>query len=250
LPCVDLKFEHFISAARGSSNASLSQTTYMDATHTRSRWFLRSFALSLCIPALLGGIALAGCAAELEDPERFQAPPGTGGIPGTSTGGSNQGGAIGQGGLTNQGGVTNQGGAPGSGGTNTGGAAGVGPGGMPSTGGAQQNVAMPDCAKTILATKCGNICHAVSTPVFGSLLLAGNEMDIVQRLLDVPATNDSVQNKESCVPGALLIDSANPAESVFLKRIKGTQDCGTRMPDATGLSATEIQCIESWIMSF
>ncbi len=210
----------------------------MDATHSRSGWFLRSRSLFLGV-SLLGSAAIVGCAAELDDPERFVPPAGNGGSGGLI--GSSNGGGAGSSGSPGQGGAPSVGGTAGMG---SGGMAPTGSGGAP-----QQNVMMPDCAKTILATQCANSCHAVSTPIFGSLNLAGSEDQVVQRLLDVPATNDSVLNKESCVPGALLINSANPAESVFLKRVKGTQDCGTQMPTG-GLKATEIQCLESWIMSF
>jgi hypothetical protein len=72
------------------------------------------------------------------------------------------------------------------------------------------------------------------------------------RIKDVPATNSGITgDKSGCGAGALLINSTTNAESVMLKRIKGTQGtCGTQMPLGVPLNATDSKCLEDWIMSF
>jgi hypothetical protein len=111
---------------------------------------------------------------------------------------------------------------------------------------------LPACAKTILTT-C-TACHskaAVSIPaVGGGLDLSGD--DVGTRLKDALATNAGVMgDKSGCSPGALLVNSTANAESIMLKRVKGTQGtCGTRMPTTGPLSDTEIKCLEDWIMAY
>jgi hypothetical protein len=204
----------------------------MQAKNRRAR--LRTFSLrSAAKPALylLGfTIAAASCAAELEDPARYTVANETKGI---ATGGTTPTATGGSGG----GGTTAMGGTKATGGT-------AGP-----TGGAGSGmVTLEACVKTIF-TECA-ACHSTQLKdSFGGLDLSGDA--VITRMKDVVATNKGVANAPACVPGALLINSANPAESVLLKRVKGTQNCGTTMPTGTtGLTGEKLKCIEDWVMKF
>jgi hypothetical protein len=184
---------------------------------------LRKLALpATCLVGLL--IAAASCAADLADPAQYTAARnlgGGGGSPPSMTGGTTAGGQT------------------------TGGTAGMGGGAVPP---------LPACAKTVLYNSCSLACHnknLVSAPTAsGGLDLSGD--DVGMRIKDAPATNLGVMgDKSGCGMGALLINSTNNAESVMLKRIKGTQGtCGTPMPLGNTLNATDLKCLEDWIMSF
>jgi hypothetical protein len=52
-----------------------------------------------------------------------------------------------------------------------------------------------------------------------------------------------------CVQGALLINTANPAESFMLKKLLGTQlNCGKQMPIAPGsITEAERACLVEWV---
>jgi hypothetical protein len=108
-------------------------------------------------------------------------------------------------------------------------------------------VTLDACVKTVF-TACTS-CHSTAAKdFFGGLDLSGDA--VITRLKDVAATNMGVSNAGACMPGALLINSANPADSVLLKRVKGTQSCGTLMPPSPPLTSTELKCIEDWVMKF
>jgi hypothetical protein len=184
---------------------------------------LRRLALpATCLVGLL--IAAASCAADLADPAQY-------------TAARNLEGGSGSPSMT--GGTGASGGTPTAGGT----AGGMGGGMVPP---------VPACAQSILVT-C-TACHntgAVGFPALsGSLDLSGDNVGI--RLKDAPATNAGVMgDKSGCGMGALLINSTTNAESVMLKRIKGTQGtCGSRMPTTGPLPDAEIKCLEDWIMAF
>ena len=198
----------------------------MQAKDLRSRFRFSSFRQAAKPVLYLAALAVAGasCAAELEDPDRYKVASGqaqaTGGIPVAppSTGGTSQGGTTGM----------------------TGGSTGM-------TGGSTGAVTLDACVKTLFM-EC-TICHSTAAKsFFGDLDLSGD--DVIARLKDLPATNKGVSNPASCTPGQLLINSANPAESVLLKRVKKTQSCGTAMPDANGLSGAKLTCLEAWVNKF
>jgi hypothetical protein len=110
--------------------------------------------------------------------------------------------------------------------------------------------ATPACVTAALTAKCTVTCHSKEqAPFFGGLDLSG---DFLPRLLDKPATYMSVteMEKPKCVAGAKLIDSATPANSVFLKKITATQACGTAMPQTGELTADEKTCLQNWIQTF
>ncbi|MFO7179997.1 MAG: hypothetical protein DIU78_014970 [Pseudomonadota bacterium] len=184
------------------------------------------------VALLLAVAASAACAAELEEPSRFT--PGGG----LSTGGS----TIGSGGFT--GGTT--GGTAGSGGT-TGGTAGSG-----GTAGGGSGSPIPAetaaCWESIVTMKCF-FCHFnANTP--GKLDMSGGSAEHAARMKNVPATNDSVANPGTCAPGEKLIDPINVDNSVLLKRLNGTQSCGSSMPQGLApLTAAEMTCVRNWVMS-
>ena len=199
----------------------------MQAKDLRSRFRFSSFRQAAKPVLYLAALAVAGasCAAELEDPDRYKVASGqaqaTGGIPVAppSTGGTSQGGTTGM----------------------TGGSTGM-------TGGSTGAVTLDACVKTVFMSQC-NFCHSPGLKSsFGELDLTGD--DVIARLKDVPATNKGVSNVGSCTPGSLLINSANPAESVLLKRVKKTQNCGTPMPAPAGLSGADLACVEAWVNKF
>ncbi|HLV66598.1 MAG TPA: hypothetical protein VKY73_12335 [Polyangiaceae bacterium] len=167
--------------------------------------------------ALVLAVALsAACATELEDPARFT------------------GSALGAGGSA--GGVTGSGGTTGSGGS----------AGTAGSGGSGPDTAT--CWLNIVRTQC-LICHAsAATP--GKIDLSGTGPQIAARLRDVPPTNDAVADPESCLPGEKLIDPNNVDNSVLLKRLNGTQSCGSRMPSGlSALSAAQLTCVRTWVES-
>jgi len=49
-------------------------------------------------------------------------------------------------------------------------------------------------------------------------------------------------------PRDLLIDAANPAESLMLKKVNGTFSCGSLMPSTTSpLTELELACLTDWV---
>jgi hypothetical protein len=194
---------------------------------------LRSFSpRSAAKPALYLGfmIAAASCAAELQDPDSYKVANETA----TATGGTTP---AATGGITSTGGTTGAGGT-----TSTGGTAG------PTGGAAPSMVTLDACVKNVFSTQC-TACHSTALKdSFGGLDLSGDA--VITRLKDVAATHKGVSNPTACVSGALLINSANPAESVLLKRVQGTQNCGTPMPFAPGLTGDNLKCIQDWVMKF
>jgi hypothetical protein len=90
-------------------------------------------------------------------------------------------------------------------------------------------------------------CHAPATKdFFGGLDLVG--ATVTDRLMNVMAKNTMATNAASC--GTKLIDADNPAQSVLLKRISGTSDCGPAMPSGNGVTGPDLECLKTWIMSF
>jgi hypothetical protein len=93
-------------------------------------------------------------------------------------------------------------------------------------------------------------CHSATGLKFGGLDLSGGDA-VIARVVGIAATNAEVADKSSCTPGALLVDPANPMNSVMYKRLKGTQGtCGNAMPQGFAMTATDSKCLEDWILSF
>ncbi len=64
-----------------------------------------------------------------------------------------------------------------------------------------------------------------------------------------PGVEVRLVGKTNAMCGGLLVDSRNPAESVFYKKLSDKPPCGTRMPPSVALSAQDQQCILTWIGS-
>jgi hypothetical protein len=182
--------------------------------------------------SLVGAVALAGgCASDLDNPDAYPAamaggggapPTVTGGTPGTPTGGSV---------------------------TTTGGSVGTTGGAPPATGGSAGSTPppLPACVTTAFMNATCTTCHAPATKdFFGGLDLAG--ATVTDRLMNVAAKNTMATNVATC--GTKLIDADNPAQSVLLKRISGTSDCGPAMPSGNGVTGPDLECLKTWIMSF
>lgn len=165
-------------------------------------------------------------------------PPGggtvTSGGAAATSGGATSGGAM----ATSGGAVATSGGAM----ATSGGA--VGSGGA----GGAMGAAVPQCVTDTLKAQC-LVCHGTMTAqFFGGLILEGN---FVPNLVDKPAQYKSLTDTSACKQGALLIDSNNPAESVMLKKIMGTQACGAVMPNnGVVLPTAQKDCLTQWIMTF
>ncbi|HYO95095.1 MAG TPA: hypothetical protein VER33_11315, partial [Polyangiaceae bacterium] len=169
------------------------------------------------------GVAAAGCAAELENPNRpFGAAAGaSGALPTGGSGGSAAGGAA-------------------TGGSAAGGTTAAGSGGG---GGAPPMVVVPpdpDCWKAVYANQC-KLCHTGAT--LSGLDLNGPN---VGAMLSKTAANYSKVTgaKTDCKAGALYIDPVTPANSFLLKKVSNTQGaCGTAMPFANmPLMGDDLKC--------
>ncbi|HYO95097.1 MAG TPA: hypothetical protein VER33_11325 [Polyangiaceae bacterium] len=170
--------------------------------------------------------AVLGCAAELENPTRFQGASTTGGSGGSANGGAGAGPAAGNGG------------APvGNGGSS----------GAPATVAPQD----PPCWTALKGLQCSSICHkpGVGVSLSANLDLTKSGADLSKMMASYVTITDAAE-RAKCKPGALIIDPVRPSESVLLKKVKGTQDCGTPMPFAPGLGVEDLKCVEDWIKSF
>jgi hypothetical protein len=72
------------------------------------------------------------------------------------------------------------------------------------------------------------------------------------RLVDQVATHEDVDPGAVCGSGEKLIDSSAPGESWLLKKVTpgAFGSCGSKMPIVGSLSASEVECLRSWVMSF
>ena len=161
--------------------------------------------------ALVLALFVAGCPepGDLDDPGMYPADPNKAG----STGGSTAGG--------------------GTGGSNTAGG---------SAGGSA-------CETPCLATalKACTICHS-SQPALQNAKLDLQSPGMTARLKDQPATHLEVLDSSTCPTGDKLIDSANPAQSWFLKKLVadfGT--CGLAMPVGAPLTMSELDCMKEYV---
>jgi hypothetical protein len=105
---------------------------------------------------------------------------------------------------------------------------------------------------TVIAAKACTACHSMGTasvPSIGAgLVLEGPNLGA--RLSTTKATYFMAKNPAACVPGALIIDPDNPANSILLKKVSNTQACGDPMPQGTGLSGDDLKCFTDWINKF
>lgn len=183
-----------------------------------------------------------GCAGELDgNPEEYVKAWGNPGQGGSTAGGS----------AGVAGGVA---GTP-AGGSNT---AGTSPGGAPA-GGTGGGMIPPDppCVATVFSGHGCTSCHGGGSTIIeligGGLDLSGSNLGA--RLSKTAALYKTQKNVANCKQGALIIDPAMPTQSILLKKVTNTQDCGDPMPQASasnpgGLMGADLQCIQDWIMSF
>jgi hypothetical protein len=184
---------------------------------------------------LVSLLVAVACAADLDDPDAYPVA-------------RNQG--IGSGGTASPSGGTvgTTGGSTTTGGTANGGSATTG--GSGTTGGMMGGVTppLPPCVMTVFNTHaCSTSCHNAS---FAELLGGGLDLsgDPTAKLKDVMAKNTMATDKAGC--GTFLIDSANNANSILLKRVKGTGACGPGMPSNAGIPAPDQQCLIDWVNAF
>ena len=89
---------------------------------------------------------------------------------------------------------------------------------------------------------------------------AGQMMqDVEARLVGVPAGYRNVPDPENCpIEPELLVDPSNAEQSLLLKKLEGTQQCGVEMPrfpypewgtvaNPGPDRATLVQCIRDWV---
>jgi hypothetical protein len=103
----------------------------------------------------------------------------------------------------------------------------------------------------VFATNSCTVCHstASASSIGANLVLEGT--DLGKRLAMTTATYKGVtKNAAACVPGALIIDAATPANSILLKKVSRTQVCGDEMPAGSGLKDADLKCITDWINKF
>jgi hypothetical protein len=132
-------------------------------------------------------------------------------------------------------------GGSGNGGTN---------GGSATTGGAP--VIPPDdaCVASALSDNTCLSCHSTAS---ANLIGAGLDLsgaNLGAKLAVTKATYKNAANPTACVPGNLIIDPANPSNSLLLKKIMKTQECGTEMPPGGQVSADALACLQGWIAKF
>jgi hypothetical protein len=107
---------------------------------------------------------------------------------------------------------------------------------------------LPACVKTLFTNNCTAPCHSTmyKDSVGGGLDLSGD--GVGQRLSNAAAKNALATDKAAC--GSKLIDADNPAQSVLTKRVVGKGVCGSEMPAGAQLGATDVKCIQDWVLMF
>lgn len=106
----------------------------------------------------------------------------------------------------------------------------------------------PPCLAMVFSKHICTACHTGAAPAGGGLDLTGSNLG--QRMVTTQAKYRVTSNAAACKAGALIIDPVNKDESVMLRKVRGTQTCGDKMPLGTGLMGADLQCIENWIMGF
>lgn len=124
-------------------------------------------------------------------------------------------------------------------------------GGSSSSGGASNAVIPPDdaCVAQVFESELCTLCHSANPGgTGGGLSLVGS--DLGKRLSMTQALYMGVSDAGKCVPGNLIIDPANPSNSLLLKKITNKQECGQSMPTGGTLEGDDLACIQGWIMKF
>lgn len=112
-----------------------------------------------------------------------------------------------------------------------------------SSSGAECEVA---CFKTVVGSSC-KACHGKQLKIVGKLDL---ETDgVTGRLKNQPAEHLAAGDGAQCPTGDKLIDTAAPASSWLLKKVKNEQgNCGTVMPSTPPpLTADQVKCFEDYV---
>jgi hypothetical protein len=115
---------------------------------------------------------------------------------------------------------------------------------------------MTDCAAKAFRqsiTTC-KLCHYANMPNASPPMPSLGQLDLVspnveERLKDVPAKHvEIIAPNPVCPSGDKLIDSANPANSWLLKKLRGQQgSCGDKMPQTSTLTAFDQACLEDFV---
>jgi hypothetical protein len=98
----------------------------------------------------------------------------------------------------------------------------------------------------VLTAKCGGgSCHSNERATIGDFAIGRLQ---AEAMLDRPAS------EQGC---GLIIDSADPAQSLMLTKVNGTypSDCGGPMPAPAGreerqLTDGDIDCLSDWLQQF
>ncbi len=96
-----------------------------------------------------------------------------------------------------------------------------------------------DVPTTLFANTCGTAaCHSATLKTEGLDLVSPG---LASRLVDVPSMEE---------PSVALIDPADPDQSYLLTKLRPNPPFGAQMPYLeTALSASEIACVEQWILT-
>jgi hypothetical protein len=89
---------------------------------------------------------------------------------------------------------------------------------------------------------------AAASLIGSDLVLEGPNLG--ERLSRTQAQYKGVPSPNACVPGRWIIDRDTPENSLLLKKVLGTQECGDKMPQGTGLSGDALECIRNWVLKF
>jgi hypothetical protein len=157
-----------------------------------------------------GLLLLAGCPANLEDPQRFD-------IMGTN-GGAGPGG-------------------------------GAGPSGAGSAGAPATIVPAPSCATDIFKASCTPSCHFPGGgALMAGLDLTG--ADVANRLVNVTATHSTAAPNTSCAPAKFIDPANPSASWLLAKVNGTQGMCGLQMPfGMTPLGTDQLACITAFVMS-
>lgn len=106
------------------------------------------------------------------------------------------------------------------------------------------------CDPTPIFAGCaGGICHTTrddGTPPNGSVDFFHDGFG--PEMVGLPATYANVSNSADCpTPAEFIIDAANIEDSLLLKKVHDTHECGDPMPVGPALSDEDIACLEEWV---
>ncbi|RKG93127.1 hypothetical protein D7V88_03540 [Corallococcus terminator] len=107
------------------------------------------------------------------------------------------------------------------------------------TGGTGSACATSTTATGILQAQCF-ACHSTSSKEIG----AGLDLEAT----GLPGRLYTTTSSSTCssVP---MANSADPANSLFLKKLTSNPGCGTRMPQGAALSDAETACLKEWLVN-